>query len=185
MNAKEMLIIQGIKEIRDNGLQDFSMRRVAAHCNLSSGAPYKHFKDNQEFILEIFKYINEQWFARQRIILDMPDISIRRKIELISIDYIKFLVENPEFRTIIMISSSRLSASQQESRLQISAETVKLIEKYCREVEMPFEVRKRKTFVVRAIIYGAALMIGNGELTYDDKTLAMIEQTISREFNTD
>ena len=185
MNSKEKLIVQGIKEIRDNGLQDFSMRKVAAHCNLSSGAPYKHFKDNQDFILEIVRYINEQWHARQRKIIETPYLSTRRQIELISIDYIRFLVENPEFRSIIMISSHLLNESQQKLRLQISTETVKLIEKYCKEVNMPPDVRKRKTFVVRAIIYGAALMIDNGGLNCDDETLTMIEKTISREFDVD
>ena len=50
---------------------------------------------------------------------------------------------------------------------------------------MPPNVRKRKTFVVRAIIYGAALMIDNGGLNCDDETLTMIEKTISREFDVD
>ncbi len=185
MNSKEKLIIQGIKEIRDNGLREFSMRKVAAHCNLSSGAPYKHFKDNQDFILEIVRYINAQWYARQRIIIETPNLSTRRQIELISVDYIRFLVENPEFRSIIMISKNLFNESQQKVRLEISAETVKLIEKYCKEVDMPPSVKKRKTFLIRAIIYGAALMIDNGGLNYDEETLAMIEASISHVFDED
>lgn len=185
MNAKERLIIQGIEEIRSNGIQDFSMRKVAAHCGLSSGAPYKHFRDNQEFILEIVRYINDQWHIRQKEIIDDPDLPTRRKIVLVSVDYIRFLVENPEFRTIIMISKNLLSESQQKLRLQISAGSVKLIEKYCQEVNMPPDVRERKTFTVRAIIYGAALMIDNGGLECDEDTLEKIEDIISREVDAD
>ncbi len=180
MNSKERLIIQGIEEIRQNGIQDFSMRKVAAHCGLSSGAPYKHFKDNQEFVLEIVRYINEQWNIRQKAITDNPDLSTRRKIELISVDYIRFLVENPEFRSIIMISSNLLNESQLKLRLEISAGSVKLIEKYCREVNMPYEMRDKKTFTVRAVIYGAAVMIDNGGLDYDENTLSKIEDIISK-----
>ena len=42
--------------------------------------------------------------------------------------------------------------------------------------------RYRKTFIVRSLIYGAALMIGNGQLERSDATYNMVKQTIEREF---
>ena len=49
-NLREELILAGIEEINIHGANDFSVRRVAEACHVSSAAPYKHFKDKKEFI---------------------------------------------------------------------------------------------------------------------------------------
>ena len=54
-SVREKLIIAGADEISRHGLTNFSLRRVAAACNISCAAPYKHFKNKEELILEIMK----------------------------------------------------------------------------------------------------------------------------------
>ncbi|MBQ9131598.1 MAG: helix-turn-helix transcriptional regulator, partial [Clostridia bacterium] len=51
--VRERLIIAGIRELEAHGLNDFSLRRVAVACEVSCAAPYRHFKDKEELILEI------------------------------------------------------------------------------------------------------------------------------------
>ena len=63
MKLKEKLILTGINEIEKVGLNGLSLRKVAAKCGVSCAAPYRHFKGKQEFILEIFRYVNEKWSA--------------------------------------------------------------------------------------------------------------------------
>ena len=46
---KEKLLTAGIDEILTHGMGDFSLRRVAASCGASCAAPYKHFKNKEEF----------------------------------------------------------------------------------------------------------------------------------------
>lgn len=48
---------------------------------------------------------------------------------------------------------------------------------------MPPEVRHRKLFVVRSLIYGAALMFDNGELEYTEENVQMVARCIDREFD--
>ena len=48
---KEKLLTAGIDEIMTHGMGDFSLRRVAAACGASCAAPYKHFKNKEEFIV--------------------------------------------------------------------------------------------------------------------------------------
>ena len=50
VSLREALILAGIAEINAFGANDFSVRRVASACNVSSAAPYKHFKDKKELI---------------------------------------------------------------------------------------------------------------------------------------
>ena len=59
-STKKALIKAGIHELQENGFSGFSMRRVASACGVSCAAPYRHFKDKDEFILEIFKYISRK-----------------------------------------------------------------------------------------------------------------------------
>ena len=43
--VRDKLIIAGADEISRYGMTNFSLRRVAATCNVSCAAPYKHFKN--------------------------------------------------------------------------------------------------------------------------------------------
>ena len=52
-NTREALILAGLEELNEYGIQHFSTRRVAKACGMSCAAPYKHFKDSHEFIAAI------------------------------------------------------------------------------------------------------------------------------------
>ena len=57
---KEKLLSAGIDEIAAHGVRDFSLRRVAAACGASCAAPYKHFKNKEEFLRATIEYIDEK-----------------------------------------------------------------------------------------------------------------------------
>ena len=46
----ELLLLAGIEEIEKNGIQNLSMRKLAARCGISCAAPYKHFKDKEQML---------------------------------------------------------------------------------------------------------------------------------------
>ena len=54
---REALIETGIQMVVEEGIEKFSLRKVAAKCNVSHTAPYKHFKNKEEFIDEIMAYV--------------------------------------------------------------------------------------------------------------------------------
>lgn len=183
-SVKEKLILSGIHEIEQNGIQNFSLRKAAADCGVSCAAPYKHFKDKQDFVLAIIEYINYQWHLIQvEVLKKHPDESYREKLTHVSLAYIRFLIDNPHFRSIIMLKEEGTEKSYIKHKAQLSLCTQELISNYCREVEMSDEDRIRKTFVVRSIIYGAALMVDNGELDDDETSFAFIKGAIEREFD--
>ena len=69
------------------------------------------------------------------------------------------------------------------SRGQVSNLTQGLIQDYCRSTGMSEQTRRLKTYVVRSLIYGAALMFDNGELDYNDENMALVAYAIEREFD--
>lgn len=182
MNTRDALIEAGIREIHTYGMQNFSIRRIAASCGVSCATPYKHFKNRDEFILAMFRYVNTQWAAVHAKIVEAP-LSAKERILETCITYIHFLVDNASYHSLVLTKNENLTESQIRERSEISKESRKLIDAYCREVNMPEEDRIRKTFLVRSLLYGAAIMIDNGQLENSDSTYAMIRTTIAREFD--
>lgn len=186
LKLQDQLILAGIEELNQNGIQRFSLRRVANMCGVSCAAPYKHYKDKQSFIAAILTYIDEKWEARQTAVAkEFAAATTRKKLLNVCMEYIRFLVENPHLRSIIMF---KLDVNDEEFSIlrgKLSKPTYDLVSQYCTEVNMTADVRRRKTFVVRSLIYGAALMFDNGELAYTPENLEFVAYSIDREFDLD
>ena len=173
-----------MEELNAYGVQHFSTRRVAKACGVSCAAPYKHFKDTHAFIAEILGYINRQYDAEQHVLLEKyKDASAREQLVQVSLHYIRFLTEHPAFRRIVMQNFQNCDEEYRVLRGQMSIKTYEVVSRYCAEVKMSPEVRKRKTFIVRAIIYSAALFFDNGELEYNEENMEQVRALLEREFD--
>ena len=109
--------------------------------------------------------------------------SAREQLVQVSMHYIRFLTEHPAFRRIVMQSFQDCDEEYRVLRGQMSIKTYEVVSRYCEEVQMPPDVRKRKTFIVRAIIYSAALFFDNGELEYNEKNMEQVRGLLEREFD--
>ena len=109
--------------------------------------------------------------------------SSREQLVEISLNYIRFLTDHPAFRRVIMQNFQDCDEEYRCLRGQLSTRTYETVSRYCEEVHMPEDVRTRKTFIVRAIIYSAALFFDNGELEYNRKNLKQVRELLEREFD--
>ncbi|MEA5018666.1 MAG: TetR/AcrR family transcriptional regulator [Erysipelotrichaceae bacterium] len=182
-SAKERLIIAGIKVIENNGIQGFSLRKAAETCGISCAAPYKHFKNKDEFLTKIIQYINDKWLSEQAEVIVKYEGNIKEQLINISLAYIDFLVKNPQFRSIIMIKDESMSAENNEIRHKISAKSAELVETYCKINQIPSIIQKERLFMVRSLMYGAALMFDNGEMPYNQENILMIRQIVDSAFD--
>lgn len=182
-SVRDRLVKVGLAELNTTGPKDFSVRRVAAQCGVSCAAPYKHFQNKSEFLAAIIKYANEQWTYRQQRIMRSTTSSTREKLVLICKDYIKFLVENPYLRSLLMTKDESFDSEYIELKRSISGTTQRLVEKYAADHNISDEIAQIKLFVCRSIIYGAALMIDNGELPNTPEVLDEVVGVIDREFD--
>lgn len=64
---REKLILSGIEEIQLHGVRDFSLRKAATCCELSS--PHS-FRDKNDFFPTTAQYIYAQWSAIQQRTLE-------------------------------------------------------------------------------------------------------------------
>lgn len=182
-SRKEELIKAGIEEINKNGINGFSMRRVADACGISCGAPYKHFGDRKAFIAALYTYVNDQWKERQAEVLGTYPGDLRRQIVEMCVAYAQFLMEKPHFRALLTMKDDGFDNTYQYLRGELTGTTVHLVKEYCDSVEMPLDIRKRKIYVIRALIYGAIIMFDNGELSYDEESMEYLRYNIDREFD--
>lgn len=178
----ERLLQAGVEELYQHGFENFSVRRIAANCGVSCAAPYKHFADKQAFIAAIFDHVNTQWLAIEAEVLNQEG-TVREKLVQICRAYIRFLVENPNFRTILMMTAKNYDPEFRTQRTWVTRRTFDLAEEYCAAVQMSEDVRKRKLYIARSLVFGAALFIDNGEMELTEENLDMICACIEREFD--
>ncbi len=182
--TREQLILAGAEELNRYGVGGFSTRRVAKACGLSCAAPYKHFKDTHAFIGEIFGYVEREFLREQEEVLRAcAGQSTRQQLVAVSMAYIRFLTEHPTFRSVVMSLFRDCREEYHCLQGQLSVNAAKLVAQYCIEAGIPPETQKRKTFLIRSLIYSAAMFFDSGELPYTAENLTMVEKLLDREFD--
>lgn len=169
LSVREQLIIAGIEELERHGIADFSLRRVAAACNVSCAAPYKHFESKEQLIDEIFEYIRAQLdFLLEQVAEIFKDDPKKQLVES-GVAYINFCNANPHFRAIMTLSEETLPLKN----------IVKPLLSLCLPHISPREITRRE-LLIRSLIYGGAVMLECGELKDKEDAISDIRQSISR-----
>ena len=173
--VKDRLIVAGADEISQYGMTNFSLRRVAAACSVSCAAPYKHFKNKEEFILEIIRYINRQWELLCGQILSLFESDPLRQFTEVCVAYVRFWVANPNYRSILAMSEKEPECAEK------SVSVADMIRKYCLGKGDSFDETERTVWAIKAILYGMTSMMESGELENSPKTYEYIRATIEKE----
>ena len=180
--VKVKFVLAALDDLNEHGLTELSMRRVAARCGMSSGAAYRHFSDRNELGLEVFRYLNEEW-REAALSAAAQGATTREKLENVAVAYVGFLSKNPCLQSFITVTDGSVTEAQRREKAKMSELSEQLTMQYAEEVGMDEQTRIRKTFAVRAFIYGGALFINSGELPDDGNTMKMVRDWISREFD--
>lgn len=169
VSVKEQLIIAGIEELENHGIADFSLRRVAASCNVSCAAPYKHFESKEQLVDEIFNYIGTQLDFLLEQIAEIYKGDPKKQLTESGIAYIRFCLANPHFRAIMTLSEDTLPLKN----------TVRELLSQCLPHISPREIVRRE-LLIRSLIYGSAVMLESGELAPSEDAMSDIRQSIIR-----
>lgn len=178
--VKEKLILAGISELQKHSIEDLSLRRVASICNVSSAAPYKHFKNKEDFISEVILYINHRWTQLRSHIIET--YKENEKIQLIEIcmAYIKFSIANQGFRDVLVMKTNDPTDRRVQENFYFS-ENKNLIRKYCAKKFKTEEIIEKKTFIIHSIVYGTIYMIDKEHLENSKETIDKARLAIEEE----
>ncbi len=181
---REKFITAAACELEEHGVSDFSIRRVARRCGLSCAAPYKHFESREELMLEVIRHINKKWLTIMGETLSAhKGESLRQQIVAVCMAYLTFLCTYPEYQTIIFMNDRVFPTEMLAEKGKLSHATRNLIAHYCDSVRMAEPIRRRKIFIIRSILYGAAIMINSGAMSFDSESMKLVRESIEREFD--
>lgn len=183
VNLREALIQAGIHEINANGVANFSIRRVADACNVSCAAPYRHFESKNDFIAAIIDYVNDIWAAEQDEIVRQSEPTLRAQTLAVSVGYVKFLMENPTYRSILMLHDENFDNLYHKKRTKFGSLSQTLNAQLLEASGYSPEIWERKLMVARALIFGMVFLYDAGEFEYNERTLEHLRYTLNREFD--
>ncbi len=182
-NLRESLIVAGIHEINTNGVTGFSVRRVADACGVSCAAPYRHFANKKDFIASIIDYVNERWHERQQEVLRGCGPTMREQVIEISLNYVRFLMEKPYYRAILMLKDEEFDNLYHKKRGQFGSLSQNLTAKLQKVTGFSDEAWERKVLTFRSLIFGAVFLFDAGEFEYNETNMEYLRYTMNREFD--
>lgn len=95
-NLRAALIEAGIQMVNEEGIGGCSLRKVAAKCNVSRGAPYAHFKDKSDMLESMQQYVMEKFVTiLNEAIAECADSD--KLLFSIGKAYIYFFMDNPNY----------------------------------------------------------------------------------------
>lgn len=170
---RNRLLVAGMQEIATHGVSDFSLRRVSAACHISCAAPYKHFKNKDEFILEIIRYIRRQWALLRDDLLRLFAEDTERQLIEVALAYIRFFASNPHYRTVLV------AAGEDDAHADLSVPFLR----YAAARGYTAEEQRIRFYALRSLLYGMTAMLENGELSGTAEDYAMIRMALERILN--
>ncbi len=178
---KEKLILAGIDEIGNCGVANFSLRQVAVACNVSCATPYNYFKNKEGFVVEIIQYIKYQWSLLKTEISKIYKNDEKQLLIELCVFYIKFLVGNPNYRSIIMLDDIAVD-DESYTDIESARNFIELeLEHYMKINNVSVREARRKSFVIRAIVFEATLLLERGDLENTPENFDFIRYCIARE----
>lgn len=95
-NLRTTLLDAATTIIREKGIDELSLRKLATHVGVSRTAPYHHFKDKNELLCAIAEEGFKQRHLDATKSFDDDTLSMTDKFRAYIHQYVKFAITNPE-----------------------------------------------------------------------------------------
>lgn len=99
------IIDAATKRIDEHGIQDLTIKTLAADLNLSEAALYRHFKSKNEILLGLLTYFIEEMKERLALILTNTDRSPSELLKALFDSQLKTFVAKPSIVSVIFSES--------------------------------------------------------------------------------
>lgn len=120
-NLRVTLIETGIQMINEQGIGDFSLRKLAAKCGVSRSAPYSHFKDKEDMLESMKNYVADKFIERLKETIENNSGNNKIFVET-GKSYVHFFMENPNYYPFLF--------NQGDAKFVLSTNDSEELEKY-------------------------------------------------------
>lgn len=179
-NLREALIEAGIEYINENGLETFSLRKVAAICGVSHAAPYNHFKTKEELLDAMQdhfakKFVNSIQQAKENHSNDSEVMIFIGKA------YVLFFAENPQYlQFFIRYLNAEISftGNQAESNYLPFVLFQNVAIQCMKQWGLPEKTYMTNIITMWAVVHGLATFISMRGVKYDGDWGELIENIL-------
>ena len=170
-DVRHRLILSGIAELEEHGISGFSLRRAAIGAQVSCAAPYRHFKDKDEYISEIISYVSSKWELLSKEIESIFDDDISALALEICIASLRFRIANRHLP--LALAHSADAGNGMDKSIENA------VKKYCTGRRIGGERCEVFVFETLCLIHGALSMV-NEENT--EEILELIKKILKEKF---
>ncbi len=107
---------------------------------------------------------------------------VRKQMVDVAVAYVKFLMEKPYYRQTLMLKNADFDNLFHRKRGELNSRTQDIMRNVKETYNLPDDVWRRKSLMVRSLLFGAVFMFDSGEFTYSEETLEDLRYIIDREF---
>lgn len=181
-DLKETLIKNGIKLLNEVGSENFSLRKLAAMCDVSHAAPYKHFKSKEDLINQMIEYA----FKEFEDVLQKTVNSYGKNYNNITLElgkrYVEFMVTNPDYFKILFLGDFEAKISIKDGKIQSNFRAFNIFKdcaintfKMCGIKE---EEYSRNIIAMWSMVHGIAALLANKTVVYDGDYNKLVEDIL-------
>ena len=120
---------------------------------------------------------------RQDEVLAKCGPGYREQMVEICLNYIRFLMEKPFYRAVLMLKGDGFDNLYHKKRTQFGSLSQTLETMIFEKSGMSIDTWKRKLLIFRSIIFGAVFLFDAGEFEFCEEALEHIRYTLDREFD--
>lgn len=180
-DLRRALIETGIDFIKEKGEEALSLRKIAEMCGVSNAAPYAHFKNKDEFIAAVQRYVMDLFAAAlEKTIAEYKDSP--SLLPILGKTYVMFFYQNPFYYDFLFSRkniSIKLSLDdtdiEENPPLAILQKTAASV---FRKVKLPEKVIQDKMIAMWALVHGLAAIVTMPNIEFDDNWEKRIEEII-------
>ncbi|MEM7181170.1 MAG: TetR/AcrR family transcriptional regulator [Spirochaetota bacterium] len=164
ITVRQDLILAGVEILKTTPLEEFSLRKVAAHAGVSHVAMYHHFADKNDLLAEIAEIGFQDYFTLFNQELEKVGDDFVNRYNALGWTYFQFIMNNQQYAKIMFggmgKSHPKLSSISRKTYRQLH-ETIRLGQ------NLGFIQKghtREKTLASWAIIHGFAMLFLEGRL---------------------
>jgi AcrR family transcriptional regulator len=185
-DLKTELIRKGLVILNKEGVDAFSMRKVAKACNVSQTAPYRHYKDKEELIAAITLAAMRAFNERLKQAVMDPSADPRQQLKDMGITYIYFFVENPEYLQLLFLSDihKALSKSRQMFSGADSEHPFSVLMQTVKRYKASYEDARTEEELLMycwGLVHGISILIVRNQIPFRGDYMALARSLIQNE----
>jgi AcrR family transcriptional regulator len=166
-DLRNALIEAGIELVNARGVEQFSLRKVAAICGVSHTAPYAHFKDMNALMAAMSEHVTTQFMEKLQTTADNQSDTGEVITEL-GKAYISFFAEHPNYYQFLFFHSGvAVDLDHDDSDgyppFALFRNTVYQILDF---LGVPHEAKKQTLITMWALVHGITALLTNKSIQY-------------------